>query len=301
MSGAIRRAGRWIVLAALVPVVGAIVVGCANDKDSGVPVERGPAPTFEEVAARYNARVAGLDRLWARTTVRYWGYDAEDRKVEESGEGYLQMIRPRKLFFSVGKVGETGFELGSNDDRYWWIDVQNKIATVGEHARARPETLRRSGVPVHPLDLIEVLGVTELTRGAETRPRWTRDGRRLELSLPGRWGGTRVLYLDPERWEPVEIRLLDAAGELAVRAELSDYERIETPVEREVATRVATRVMISVPGRRSEIRVTLYDPENRGARMKERAFSLETLLSEYGVERERNLDAPVAGADGVGP
>jgi len=285
---------------ALVVALAAGLPGCADGDKGGEAVERGPAPSFEEVASRYNARVAGLDRLWARTTVRYWGYDAEDRKVDEAGEGYLQLIRPRKLYFSVGKVGETGFELGSNDSRYWWIDVQNKVATVGDHARATPATLRRSGVPVHPLDLIEVLGVTELVRGPGSTPRWTKDGRRLELSVPGRWGGMRVVYLEPGRWEPVEIQLLDAAGTLAVKAELSEYQSVDTPTEREVVPRVATRVMISVPARRSEIRLTLYDPVNKGSGIKERAFALESLKAEFGVERERNLDAPMAGADGAG-
>ena len=284
-------------------VIGACVApGCASGPGAGEgSVARGPAPSFDEVAAKYNARVAGLDTLWARTTVHYWGFDADDKKVDEAGEGYLQIVRPRKLYFSVGKVGETGFQLGSNDAMYWWIDVQKKVASVGEQARATPDTLARSGVPVHPMDLIEVLGVTELVRAPGVKaPQWTADGKRLQVTVPGRWGGTRVLFLEPERFEPVEIQLLDAGGKLVARAELSDYKKVETPKERALVPRVATTLMISVPSRRSEIRLTLFDAENRGvARIKESSFVLDSRLKEYGVERVRDLDAPVAGVPGA--
>jgi len=286
------RAASAVAFLAIALLAGCACQGCGLTDEGGPPIERGAAPSFEEVALKYNARVAGLDRLWARTTVRYWGVDGEGKKVDEAGEGYLQLIRPRRLFFSVGKVGETGFQLGSDDSRYWWIDVQNKSATVGTHARATPDVLSRSGVPVHPLDLIEVLGVTELVRAPGVRgPEWTSGGRRLQVAVPGRWGGTRAIFLDPERFEPVEIQLLDSAGKMLARAELSEYASIETPRESAVPARLATRAMISVPPRKSEIRLTLFDPENKGARILDRSFQFERLAKEYSVERIRELDA----------
>lgn len=273
--------------------------GCPNRSEQGRGAAAlGPAPTFEAVAARYNERVKHLDRLWARTVVRYEGLDSEDRTIDEQGEGHLQVVRPRKLYFSVGKVGETGFQLGSDDTRYWWIDVQNHTASLGAHAKVTKDWAARSGVPVHPLDLIEVLGATPLEKVEGIRgPSWTDDGARLYLSMPGRWG-RRVMFLDSRTFEPREIQLLDSAGRIGVRAELSDYAKVGTD-EDDARARLAGRYLVSVPATRSTIRVTLYEPVNKD--IKERAFSFEKLTKEYGVQRVRDLDAVGARGSGVGP
>ena len=105
------------------------------------------------------------------------------------------------------------------------------------------------------------------------------------------------MFLDPATFEPREIQLLDSAGRIGVRAELSDYARVGTDGD-DPGARLAGRFLVAVPSTRSSIRVTLYEPVNKD--IKERAFKFESLSREYGVQRVRDLDAgPARGAGGA--
>lgn len=286
----------WLFLTAAVAAVAAVFAGgCASTGQERGDAEFGPAPSFTDVAKVYNKRVAGLERLWARSTVRFQGVDEKEQAIDEQGEGHLQVIRPRKLYMTVGKVGNDAYELGSDDHRYWWIDVRERFALIGRHENARGRMLERAGLPVPPLDVMAVLGISEL-RPEAAAPTVTRsdDGRRLIVTMP-RPEGTRELRLDPRTYEPLEILLRDKAGATTVSAELSEYAPVLHTEDAAggggVPSRMAMRIYLSAPKQRTEITLWLHDAENRGNKMRERAFDFDFLVREYRVQRVKDLDA----------
>jgi len=275
------------------------LASCMTQQRDGPVTRDGPPPTLQAVESAYNARVAGLDRMWARAIVRFQSIDQDGNEIDEQGEGHLQLVQPRNLYFTVGKLGEPAFELGSNDERYWWIDIRNKSARIGAHAKATPTLAGRAGLPVHPLDLIELLGITPVK--LRTAPRWSVDGRTVEVTVPGRWGD-RLLRLDPERLEPVEIELRDKAGGPLAVARLTEYEGAIVAGKVSLVVRVAARVFVDVPATSTQVTLWLRDPENRGAKIKARAFSFESLAQEYGVKSVGSIDQPsTAPAQTVAP
>lgn len=271
--------------------------GCATPEQSksDASIPRGDPPAFAEIAKKHNERVAGLDRLWARSTVRFQGVDNQGQSIDEQGEGHLQVIRPRKLYMTVGKVGDVGYELGSDDYRYWWIDVREKFALVGKHEQATGQRLEKAGLPVPPLDVLAVLGITELRQEGSRAPNieWSADGRRLIVTL-SREDGVKELRLDPDRYEPLEVVLRNKAGVTTVRAKLSEYAPVANTEKAAggggVASRMAMNIQLAAPMQKTEITLWLHDAENRGNKMKEKAFDFDSLVREYRVQRVRDLD-----------
>lgn len=289
--------GLRAIWAPIVAVLCAALLGACQCGTKGqTPVE---LPTYAEVVTRYNARVEHLDRYWSDAHIRFVSVDREGDRIDEDGDGYLQVIRPRKLYLTIGKVGEDGFQVGSNDVEYWWIDVRNKTAEVGEHDRVDPAKASGTGLPIRPLDLLEVLGIMPLEPAPASTPTvtWSAD-RRLVLVRNGTVSGSRQLVLDPENYEPREVHLLDKQGDLLVKAVLSDSKPVTLPDGSWPAARNPTRFEIRVPSTQTTITLWLRNPEHRPG-IKEQAFNFEGLLRRYGVTSVRRIDGePAAMAPG---
>jgi hypothetical protein len=292
------RSARLGLVFGCLALLGCALSGCAGtEQTKGGQIDRGEPPSFAEIARKYNQRVAGLDRVWARSTVRFQGADDKGQKIDEQGEGYLQVIRPRKLYMTVGKVGDVGYELGSDDYRYWWIDAREKFALVGRHERATQTMLERAGLPVAPLDVMAVLGITELRQEGAGAPviAWSKGGDRLVVTMI-RSDGTKEMRLDPERFEPLEIAIKNKQGATTVRAELSEYEEVLSTEKAAGGggdpSRMATRIHVVAPKQQTEITMWLHDAENKGNRIKERSFDFDAQVREFRVQRVKDLDEP---------
>ncbi len=281
-----------ILLAGVASLAG--LAGCElGPKGPATPVNSAtmPLPSYSAVSERYNQRVARLDKVWARISIRVTGVDKEGNKVDEQAEGHLQVIRPDKLALSITKVGETYFYLGSNEQVYWWLDLhEDKKALVGRHEKATPQLAARFDVPVHPLDLLELLGITPLPPGAAAATAWSRDGRLLEVTLPGRWG-KRHLSLDPATFQPRYIELLDSRGKVLVAAELEDPQPVVVRCD-SATPPMASLYNIDIATSGTHITLRLYDPENRCDRQKLTPFDFDALLKAYGVTAIERLDDP---------
>lgn len=269
--------------------------GCAACRDRGAdPVARGPTPPYTEVAAAYNARLEPLDRLWARAVTRVWYPDKEGEEQSEQVEGHFQFIRPRRLLLTFDKVGinRTFALLGSNDTRYWWMDLTGpRRAWVGTHAAVTAKRVEELGLPVHPLDLVELLGLNPVpAEGPGASIAWSEDGRHLVLTAPTEFGtGTRRVFLEPARFEPARIELRDASGNLAAESELSRFETVELPFP-QTGPRIATQMLMSINAGRERMRLKLWAPENRGSRPRPAIFDLERLSASQGIEEFIDLD-----------
>jgi len=270
--------------------VALVLAGCSSTpKPAPVnPAELGPPPSYSELAERYNASIAHLDRLWARATVVVRSTDDDGKRHEDQGEGYLQVVRPDRLALSVGKIGETLFYLGSNDTEYWWFDLSGDedVELFGRHDKATPEKSADLGVPVHPLDLIEVLGLVPLPESGEVG--WDGSGR-LEVRAEGRFG-ERILTLDPETLHASRVVLLDPEGKVAVDAQLERYQQVEVVGAPSIGKMVATRFHIDLPAIDARVMLSLYEPTNKA--IKEVAFDRERLERMKRIDKSYDLDDP---------
>ncbi|MEQ8769914.1 MAG: hypothetical protein RIB60_05335 [Phycisphaerales bacterium] len=280
-----------------------LLSGCTSLDTPGESVSAGPnesPPSYEQIRAAYNERVDGLDRLWARAVVRVEGEDAAGKRLREQAEGHLQIEQPNKLALSMGKVGKPFLHLGSDDAFYWWFDALdegNEIGLIGRHEEATPDKAAALGLPVHPLDLIELLGISELPEGTR-RVGWSKDRTRAVFTVPARWG-SRWVWVNPETFEPERIVLADRELNTVAEAELSHYEIARIDGDATRRPRVATRVVVRTPGFNGFARITMSEPQNRS--IPRVAFDLDRLRSRYNVETLQDVDDPAFWADATEP
>ncbi|HEX8875110.1 MAG TPA: hypothetical protein VF777_00040 [Phycisphaerales bacterium] len=248
-------------------------LGCASsEKTDPRPVvtkPRGTPTPIAEVVRAQNQRVDGLQSLWARHTIRVSGKLANATLEKEEAEGYFQLVLPRKVAITITKVGETYFYFGSNDELYWWLDLtEAKKGFFGRHAIATTSTVDRFGIPVHPLDLIELMAITPVDEsllqkpGAITPTRWSADGELLWYDVPARDATKRVL-VEPKTLLPLCVELLDKNGKVVVRADLSNYLDIPSRAKPGARPRIPTRMTIAVPRSDLTVLINLNDPETR--------------------------------------
>ncbi|TVQ61924.1 MAG: hypothetical protein EA379_05795 [Phycisphaerales bacterium] len=257
----------------------ALLAGCAGQQRDRVDTDA-PAPAYLETARAYNERANRLERVWARAVVEVRYVDQDGRRRSEQGDGHLQLLAPDRLALSLGKLGEMVLYLGCDDTRHWLFErgEPTRVA-VGLHENLGRPCARSLGLPAHPLDIIDLLGVTPLPeREGAGRTSWARDGT-LAVETPGRLGTLRVL-IDPATHLPVRMEMLDApGGEAWLTADLQNHERLAVRAAA-FGPHIATRIIIRHAESDTELRVNLYDPSDgivRG-RIAEDVFDFEYLL-----------------------
>ena len=288
-----------VMLAALAPLA---LTACA------VVEQHKPAdpslPTAAAFAAAHNARVAGLSRLWSRTTVRIAGTDADGQRVDEQVDGRLFVELPANLHMRISKLGEPYFLLGSNAAQFWWFDLSkdDRPASIGSHANATRAQVQRFGLPVHPLDLVELLAVSPITPQALADPAAvTRrvSEREAELDLPARWGRLRLRF-NTDSLLPVAVTLVDEKGRTAVRSELQEFDPLPVLVGDGNGPKIEHRAILHLapdpdapPG--PKLVITL-DLEFEAKRINPDLFDLDVQKAQQNVRTIRSLDpAPPAG------
>lgn len=271
------------------------LLGCETAPRRDTPPER--VPTYDALVRAHNQRVENLDRVWARATVVIDSPDGRGGTRRDQGEGHLQVVRPRNVALSVGKLGETGFYLGSNDERYWWFDLRGSdegpMAYVGSHAGARDAAAAQMDAPVHPLDLIDVLGVQPLPeREAPTGPGervWPTEDGLLQIVLPARLG-YRLLSFEPGTLRLRRVELYSDDAELLLIAELERYGPVRLVEGGGNWPEMPDRVRLDAPGEGVAVTLTLYGLENRGSRQSMAPFDLDRLLRAYRIDEVVDLD-----------
>lgn len=259
-------------------------------------IPRGTPPSYDQVAAAYNLRIDPLTRLTAPVVVRLKYRDQDGRDQEEQVEGRYSFVRPRKMLLSLGKAGQIMAYLGGNAGKYWWIELgENKRAIVGDHDKADVARLASVGIPVHPLDLIELLGTSALpTHSDRESIQWTADGRHLLVQVPGRIGSRRFT-LDPETYRPSRIELIDEQERVVASSDLAKYESVSIRGAGPEAVHpwIATDLHIVADSGFTQAHIEFGKSEIDPSKPKVIEFDLARLLAHYEVERVRDLDAPV--------
>lgn len=284
--------------------------GCspAKPEEPGLPAPAKviPGPPYEEVAARYNANAAYLHQLFAPVTVRIRYDDKDGKEHNEQGEGRLQIVQPDHTALSIGKVGEVFFWLGSDSQRYWWIDLSGKPRQmfVGVHDHYAASAARRIGVVVAPLDLVRLLGIVQLpvgAAGAGGQTQMSADGKSIGIvtSLGGPGSGRQRTWVDPVTCVPNKIELFNAKGECELVADLSTPEGVDVKGTA-FRPRMNTRIKIAHAASRSQITLDLSDMQDGSGRMVPEAFEAATLARQLRVDKIYDLDAPPVAAPGAG-
>ncbi|MFG0243937.1 MAG: hypothetical protein ACF8R9_14205 [Phycisphaerales bacterium JB054] len=286
------------VLATLLTVcmLGALVslAGCTTTQTKPKFERPEVLPSYTQTAARFNARVERLDKVWASTVVTI-------RTPKESGgtridqaEGYLQIEQPDKTSLSIMKLGETYFYLGSDDVGYWWLDLsdrERKVALYGLHAEATPAIVAELGLPVHPQELLDLFGLTRLPErtGGENSTsavapgssEWDEERGMIRVTLPAKWG-TRALWLDPVTMAPQRAELRDARGRPRAICEMARYTSVPVRGDGRVPPKIASQYRVEFPASEARATIELYGTMNKP--ISPRAFDFENLVESYGVD-----------------
>ena len=251
-------------------------------------------PSYTQTAARFNARVERLDKVWASTVVTI-------RTPKESGgtridqaEGYLQIEQPDKTSLSIMKLGETYFYLGSDDVGYWWLDLsdrERKVALYGLHAEATPAIVAELGLPVHPQELLDLFGLTRLPERTDGENKtstvapgsteWDEERGMIRVVLPAKWG-TRALWLDPVTMAPQRAELRDARGRPRAICEMARYTSVPVRGDGRVPPKIASQYRVEFPASEARATIELYGTMNKP--ISPRAFDFENLVESYGVD-----------------
>lgn len=273
--------------------LGLLFNGCDAPQRVPAPPAAGLA-SAHEVIERYNANAMRIDRLWTRAVVELKWTDDRGKHYEQ-GDGNLILIKPDRVALSIGKLGNTIMWAGCDGERYWLFDLNEaKTLYSGLHANAhRRDRATRYPLPVHPLTLLGLMGITPIPAdspavlaGAEDRG----DG---DYMVEPRGGGSR-LWLDGASARVTRIDLLDAAGQTQATCRLSRWQRVAVRgLPPGALPWVATRLELTMADREGSMTLFLSDPTDgrEGDRIKDKAFDLAHLTKVFKPEKTVDLDA----------
>lgn len=294
-------------LAALTMVLFCMALSaCQSGGSHAAPRADRPLPVYEDVARRYNERTSRLSRLWARAVVSIDYKDEKGKSRYKQGDGHLQIIQPRRLALSVGKLGEVVLWLGSDDARYWLLEPrEHHRGFVGRHDRVTRAKIDSLGLPVAPLDLIELLGITDLPEQMPPSGRfeWSADGRQLQVELPSPDGHWRYT-LDANTMYPSAIALFQGADEHPVlSATLKRYEQVMLRGVGGFFPRIASRIDLTHHESGAMMRLTLEGMTDGGRRRRltPEVFELSSLVEALGIHEMTDLDASAHVQNGLEP
>ena len=254
-------------------------------------------PPYDALAARHNAHVAHLDRVWARASVRVFFRTEAGKWKTETGEDSTLMLRPPSdAALALGKLGKTAFWAGCNQELYWLFDTYD-THTVW-YGRNDPEGPQFEGdaafpLPIHPAQFFDLLGLSPLPVGSLPAPVVSWDGDLYRVDLPGQ---NRTVWLDPRTALARRVELRDAQGQPRVRAELTGDTRVELGNKpRPQWPRIADRVEAQILGEEATLTLWIKDATDaagdaKKSRALETAFDFPRLLSALRPQRAINLD-----------
>ncbi len=262
-------------------VCGALLLGgCAGSGRAPIePDQRpiqptSPPPSAKAVQGRYNARLATLKALRTPVSLAIDYYDQSGNPARETAQGALILRPPMETSLRVDKIGQTVAHLGSNKNEFFWIELGDpKRGVIGAHEDNISRDMALAGIPVHPLDLIELLGVTPLPDPATElfNVNWSTDGRSVAV-LTTTPRGLRRLFLDPRTMQPRRIELLDSVMQPVASARLDKYEILDVGGPLDRRPRLATVIEVDVPTQSAKISISLATIEDPGRSLREAVF-----------------------------
>ncbi|MCX5690419.1 MAG: hypothetical protein NTV94_11660 [Planctomycetota bacterium] len=260
----------------------------AADDAPPAKVHARPLPEYASISQKYNERVRSITRLSSQISVVI-----ESDRIDGSGrtrdqlDGNLSVVPPWQTALRLDKAGVNAAYLGSNDFAFWWFDLSGSepMAMGGSHRNATREDARDFGLPVHPLEFIELLAVLPVPEAKPSADAlaWSDDDQSLLLSVPSRWG-TRRLTLDPVTCEPSAIDLLNERDQVAVGAKLSAFKPAFIEGKPGTSAQVPTKIELWIREGNTRVLLVLAEPKIP-LRINPRVFELSKLMESYSVKK----------------
>lgn len=284
-------------IAILLALIASVLLGCARHTRTAADAPRPPADPLlvQEAINASRARAASLSTLWARHVTRVTYPDEQGKSRTDQIDGHINFRTPRGVVLTFMKAGELGGVLGSDDERYWWVQTRDpKGAWTGRHDLADPQRATEFGLPILPLDLIALAGLAEVLPQGQS-PLSAHAGSSpssvvLHMQLRD---GLRVVELDARTGEPSSVEILDDLGRLVARSRLSGYIPVRNLAGGATVRVPGNLVLTFAAGQRAELWIS--EPEMGGRRPNPAAFDLERWCRDHNVRDLTDLDAPRAG------
>lgn len=294
------RAARCHVLCGLVCLAAVHVLAGCHAGPSRAPV--GPMSVtfldYGEVARRHNARLAGVERLWARAVVEMRWTEPDGKRRYEQGDGNLIARLPDDLALGIGKLGNTRLWLGANGARYWLLDLSGdqRVAYVGEANAGVSGVQAGPGagpLPVRPDAIVGLLGIGRLDP-ADDAVAARVDGR-IVATLPavmdeaqGAVRPARELGFDAEgRLD--RITVIDREGQAILQVTLEQFKPMPLTGKAPGAWPDVARRMRLVVGPQTEeparIDLNLEDLTDNPDKFKDAQFDLGRLVDALQIDR----------------
>ncbi len=186
------------------------------------------APTFEQLAAAHNSRVARLREVYADGVIEIRWQDDKGKHFEQ-GNMELWLALPRKTSLRVEKLGEELLWLGSDETRYWLFDMTSPDGSVlylGNHADQSENDDGRA-LSVRPLVLLDLMSMSPIPtdqsdraiRVSESPPAWM-------IETTGSGGRLRLFFDRRTQW-PIRVESLAADGTTSLSSTLGRYDSVQ--------------------------------------------------------------------------
>ena len=219
--------GRLLPLCVLAAVLS--ILGCTPQTVDNGPETPGELPTYRELVNRYNANIDGLDQMWCSAAVEMTWTDEDGEEHYRPADGVVMMILPDRLALSVSKFG-TLMWMGCDDERYWFIDLQNDEAHkayFGRHEKIDAAIAENLPLAVRASHLPLLFGLLKLNPEPEsgTTPTVRYEKGMCVIEPPDM---SARIVLDPRTALPVSAELLDVQGNPAIVSSLSEPARVKT-------------------------------------------------------------------------
>jgi len=302
-----RGMGKSSLISLCVSVSLCLSTGCGTpppaELDDPPPVrvqDEAPLPSYAEVVAGYNARVAGLSTLWSRAELDMRWVTGEGKNRSEQGAGKFIFQAPSNTALTLGKLGSTSLWAGSNDTWYWLFDLQEQQKLwAGRHANVGRPCSEPLPMPFQPEALPFLLGLVAIEPDPAPREpavERTEDGY-LVIEPPR----LRLRFMvHPQTYHPVRIDVIDRDGYSVVSARLERFEPVPTVGAAEADwPLVPTQVYLFPVDRAASMEIALSglsdgDPPSPGAqpaKIKPQLFDLDVLRKLMDPREVAVLDA----------
>jgi len=238
----------------------ALLAGCAKVQPPP-PGYYGPTDTMSKVVQDINANNARVTTLRAAHSFDATIVDDKGKSHSFSGDGYLLFTKPENLLLTAKKLIPL-FEIGANDDRYWFTAFPDEVSTQwwGDKQKLTDAAARQ--IPIRPDLILEVLGVSEVDTNFLQPPvpvmRFNNDQDAYMVvwnrPLRTHWAAEKEIWYDRKTKLPKLILLFDANGRIILRAYLADHKPIP-----ETGGQIATRYDLLFPDTKSRMTFRITD------------------------------------------
>jgi len=235
--------------------------GCAKVERQRPPYF-GPTETMAQVVRHVNENNLAIDTIWARHSFEATLVDDKGKSRTFSGDGNLLFAKPDNLLLTAKSTLINFFEIGINDQRYWFTAYPDEVSTQWYGDKDKLTDAGARQIPIRPDLLLEVLGVSAISEDFMTPPAPTMRFNNDDWSymfiwnkpLTNRWVAEKEVWYDKDTYLPKLVELFDANGRIILRAYLSDHQMIEGS-----KGKIATRYSLFFPDTKSQMSFHLSD------------------------------------------